>query len=481
MTTITPSRQTRHMRETGAPLLAATLVSASTTVADHSSENKHLLAANAMLTAKQSRQLKKLEPVRDLILSQEPLAIIPTLIDFTISMTTHHEKISQRYAAVTKFSTKDDDGVLYVPKSACINIPITCSDKLKENKKAKLLIEEGEKKCVAARIAIADTMRKMAQLELETALNLRKADFIKFSLTICEDLIFHTIRNENKGNTKRTIEELAFICFHTYGQETLEKADFFTKFLGGTQLNDKSIYDVMLSIAAPTHDAETDNLMLPLVTANETLTLVSVFETMDNFFIKITLDLKTELDTDRKIKEDNARVIARRKAKDIAAATEATAESLETEPVADYKTMLALIKDESEKAAKKTSKAYVQNALQKKSSGNHPPATATPTPTTAGGKKSKNKSGDSKRNNKKVSFKEKAEAGTKAPASPDKPKQTKNKKRNTDNNKKEAKNAKRRPKQQTNNTSDKKSNRRGDKRKGKEKESGGKKKQKQRR
>jgi hypothetical protein len=61
------------------------------------------LAVAAMLTAKQSRQVKKLESVSDLILSQEPLAIIPTIIELAISMTAHHEKITQRLAAVAKF------------------------------------------------------------------------------------------------------------------------------------------------------------------------------------------------------------------------------------------------------------------------------------------------------------------------------------------------------------------------------------------
>jgi hypothetical protein len=43
----------------------------------------HLLAVNALLTAQQSRQVKKLEAVSDLILSQEPLAIIPTIIELS--------------------------------------------------------------------------------------------------------------------------------------------------------------------------------------------------------------------------------------------------------------------------------------------------------------------------------------------------------------------------------------------------------------
>jgi hypothetical protein len=81
----------------------------------------HLLAVIALLTAQQSRQVKKLEAVSDLILSKKPLAIIPTIIELATSMTVHHEKIIQRYAAVAKINTKDDEGVLYVPKSACIN------------------------------------------------------------------------------------------------------------------------------------------------------------------------------------------------------------------------------------------------------------------------------------------------------------------------------------------------------------------------
>jgi hypothetical protein len=72
----------------------------------------HLLAVNALPTAKQSRQVKKLESISDLILLQEPLAIIPTIIELATLMTMHHEKIFQRYAAVAKFNTKDNKGVL---------------------------------------------------------------------------------------------------------------------------------------------------------------------------------------------------------------------------------------------------------------------------------------------------------------------------------------------------------------------------------
>jgi hypothetical protein len=100
-------------------------------------------------------------------------------------MTTHHEKTFQQYAAVAKFNTKDGKGVLYVPKSACINIPITCSESIKENKKAIALIAKGVQNCSAAQIAQANTMKKMAQLELEMAIHVRKSDFIHLILYLC--------------------------------------------------------------------------------------------------------------------------------------------------------------------------------------------------------------------------------------------------------------------------------------------------------
>ena len=122
MTTVTPTRHAARRNDTGASPVVTPATTTNNVTPDDRLRTTHLLAANAMLSAKQSRQVKKLDSIRDLILSQEPLAIIPTIIELATSMTTHHEKITQRYAAVAKFSTKDDDGVLYVPKSARINV-----------------------------------------------------------------------------------------------------------------------------------------------------------------------------------------------------------------------------------------------------------------------------------------------------------------------------------------------------------------------
>jgi hypothetical protein len=83
----------------------------------------------------------------------------------------------------------------------------------------------------------------------------------------------------------------------------------------------------------------------------------------------ITADLKTHQSSERKIKDDNAKILARQKAKEIAAATEATPESLDKETAMNYTTMLTVIQDKSGKAAKKASKTYLQSALRKKSSG----------------------------------------------------------------------------------------------------------------
>jgi hypothetical protein len=217
MSTVTPTRYTGQRNVDGAPNDDCRTVPAPPITTNDRSMKTHLLAVNALLTAQQSRQVKKLEAVSDLILSQEPLAIIPTIIELATSMTVHHKKIIQRYAAVTKFNTKDNKGVLYVPKSARINVPITCSESIKQNKKAIALIKEGAKNCSAARVALANTMKKMAQLELETAIHVRKTDFIRLTLSVCEDLVFHTLKNENIGSTTRSIEALAFLCFQSFG------------------------------------------------------------------------------------------------------------------------------------------------------------------------------------------------------------------------------------------------------------------------
>ena len=348
---------------------------------------------------------------------------------------------------------------------------------LKENDKAKTLIEEGEKNCAAARVALADTMRRMAQLELETAINMRRADFIKSSLAICEDLVFHAIRNNQQGNTKRTIEALAFICFHSFSKETLEKGEYFKKFLDLTcDIAVLAFYDEMLAIADPNHNVEVDDLMSPSITANETLTIHEVTMKLESFFVAVTQDLKNALDLERKTKEDNARVIARRKAKDIAAATAATAESLEKEPIMDHKTMLALIQEESDKAAKKNCKSYLQSALRKKSSGSRRPTTATTEPTTKRGKKQKAELGNMKHDKKRVRFNNETEttnAASKPQTTRDKPnpnKKAKNKKNEMKDavvsNNKKAKSEKQRSTAKASRGSNKKQNGRGGKRKG---------------
>jgi hypothetical protein len=182
MPTITPNRHTARRNNNSAPQVEPQpTVNAQSITPDDRSKKTHLLAINAILTSKQSRQVKKLEPVSDLILSQEPLAIIPTIIELATSMTAYHKKIIQRYAAVAKFSTKDNNGTLYVPKSARINIPITCLESIKENEKAITLTAEGAANCTAARVALANTMRKMAQLELEMAIHTRTINFIRIT------------------------------------------------------------------------------------------------------------------------------------------------------------------------------------------------------------------------------------------------------------------------------------------------------------
>jgi hypothetical protein len=95
MPTVTPSRHTARRHDDGAQHVDTPTVTAPPITPNDRFMKTHLLAVNAILTAKQSRQVKKLEPISDLILSQEPLAIIPTIIELTTLMTTHHEKIFQ--------------------------------------------------------------------------------------------------------------------------------------------------------------------------------------------------------------------------------------------------------------------------------------------------------------------------------------------------------------------------------------------------
>jgi hypothetical protein len=140
----------------------------------------------------------------------------------------------------------DDEGVLYVSKSAQINVPITCSGSIKTKDKAIALITEGETNCTAARVALADTMRKIAQLELEMAIHVRKIDFIRTTLSLCEDLDFHTLKNEQISNTTRSTETFAFPCFQSFSKAQLNK-DFFVKLLSS---NPTDVYDGMLTIAA---------------------------------------------------------------------------------------------------------------------------------------------------------------------------------------------------------------------------------------
>jgi hypothetical protein len=106
-------------------------------------------------------------------------------------------------------------------------------------------------------------------------------------------------------------------------------------------------------------------LKTPSISGPEGLAINRVSEILAQFFVPVTADLKIQQSKERKIKDDNAKILARRKAKEIAAAAEATAESLDKETTVNYTTMLTVIKDESEKAAKKFSKSYLQSALRK--------------------------------------------------------------------------------------------------------------------
>jgi hypothetical protein len=77
-----------------------------------------------------------------------------------------------------------------------LSVPITCNESIEQNGKAIALIEEGAKNCSAARVALANTMKKMAQLELEMAIHVRKTDFIRLTLSVCKDLVFHILRTK---------------------------------------------------------------------------------------------------------------------------------------------------------------------------------------------------------------------------------------------------------------------------------------------
>jgi hypothetical protein len=99
--------------------------------------------------------------------------------------------------------------------------------------------------------------------------------------------------------------------------------------------------------------------------------------------------------------------------------------------------MLTVIKDESEKAAKKFSKSYLQSALRKKSSGSRCPTQSTEPPTNSG-KKSKASLGRKQTTNTKVSFHDTTKfsnKNTKRNKLPDKPQPSNNnkKKKNTKN------------------------------------------------
>jgi hypothetical protein len=117
---------------------------------------------------------------------------------------------------------------------------------------------------------LSDTMKKMAQLELETAIHVWKIDFIRLSLSITEDLVFHVLRNENMGNTTRSFEALAFLCFQSFGEAKLNE-DYFMKLLSSKA---EDVYDSMLlAIAVPDHDSETDNLKTQSITVPEGLAI----------------------------------------------------------------------------------------------------------------------------------------------------------------------------------------------------------------
>jgi hypothetical protein len=187
------------------------------------------------------------------------------------------------------------------------------------------LIKEGAKNCSAAQVALANMMKKMAQLELETAIHIRRTDFIQLTLSVCEDLVFHTLKNKNIGSTTWSIEALAFLCFQSFGEAKLSQ-DYFMKLLSSKP---NEVYNSMLAIAVPHHDPETDNLKTPSITGPEGLAIQRVSDTLAKILVQVTADLKTQQVSKCKTKDNNSKILARQKAKDIATATEATAESLE--------------------------------------------------------------------------------------------------------------------------------------------------------
>jgi hypothetical protein len=164
------------------------------------------------------------------------------------------------------------------------------------------------------------------------------------------------------------------------------------------------VYDSMIAIAVPHHDPETDNLKTLLITGPEGLAIQCISDTLARFLVQVTANLKTKQASKRKTKDDNSNILARRNAKDIATATEATAKSLEKEMSMNYTTMLTIIQDKSEKAAKKVSKSYLQTAFRKKALGNRRHTTLLTEPTTKGGNKSKASSGKKLQTNRTVCF-----------------------------------------------------------------------------
>jgi hypothetical protein len=208
-------------------------------------------------------------------------------------------------------STQKTTKEYYVPKSARINVPFTCSESNKENEKAIALIAKGVQNCSAARIALADAMKKMAQLELEMAIHIWKSDFIHLILSLCEDLVFHTLKNENIGNTTRSIEALAFLCFQSFGVAKLSE-DYFMNLLSSKQ---DDFYNSMVAIAVPNHDPEADSLKTPSITGPKGLAIQRISDILAKFLVTATIDLKTQQASEWKTKEDNAKILARRTTK----------------------------------------------------------------------------------------------------------------------------------------------------------------------
>jgi hypothetical protein len=86
------------------------------------------------------------------------------------------------------------------------------------------LIAKGVQKCSAPQTAfvpLANTSRKMAQLELEAAIQVLKIDLICLTLSKCKDQIFHLLQTGNIGNTAPTLEALTYLCFQYFGDKIL--------------------------------------------------------------------------------------------------------------------------------------------------------------------------------------------------------------------------------------------------------------------